>query len=140
MATKIPRAQVTLDEITNRAVRRLSSVSGQSVSKVIGGLLTECVEPMDRLSDILERAKNTEGELPKGAKQAVDIAANNLERLEREALDTMQMISSSFMPQDAPSMPHIDPPPLTGGSTLHSEATKTIEKAIRSNKNDGGLA
>ncbi len=44
MATKNPRVNVTLDPVTYRALRRVSSRSGRSLSDVIRTLMLEAME------------------------------------------------------------------------------------------------
>jgi len=106
MATRLPRTQVTMDERTNSAVKRLASISNKSASKIISGLLSDCVEPMERLADILEDAKKKNNGLSDSAKEAFNLAADNLDRLEADSLTVMKDLSLAF--KDGNSNPLIE--------------------------------
>ena len=139
MATKKPRIQVTLDVETDAAVRRLALISNQSRSAVIGSLITQCREPLEQLSDILERANALSDTLPQATKDAVQTAADELDVLDAQARRLMESFANQLSLPCVQGSDENNPPPLTGGSTSQDIESKTGPKPLRHNKSEGGL-
>jgi hypothetical protein len=83
MPTIKPRVNVTLEPADYAALQKLSSITGDSMSKIIAQLVAPCVPALGRMAVALERARDAPEEVRAGLLAAV-------ERAERDFMPVMQ--------------------------------------------------
>jgi len=90
------RVKVTLDDGSYRAVRRLSELTGKSMSAVISGVLVPIVPSMNDLADLLQKAKQENDVYPEFLSALLDTAVGHL------ASTVASQNTSSELPEEWP--------------------------------------
>jgi len=75
---KNPRISITLKPTLYSALVRYSNISGTSISGVVSELLNDAEPLLERLSVVMETAKNAEGELKMALREGLETSEENL--------------------------------------------------------------
>lgn len=87
MATKKPRAMITLEFEDHDVLKRLAEIQGTSVSKIVGELIHEVVPQLKAVLAALEQAKAASEKLTPEAKARLRA---KMEGKEAEAIEAME--------------------------------------------------
>lgn len=71
MATTKPRITITLTAEDHQVLQRLSSLSGESMSRIVSGLVTSVSPALSRVADVISASQNA---LPETLEQLRDIS------------------------------------------------------------------
>jgi len=72
------RVKVSLNDDSYRAVRRLSELTGKSMSAVVSGILVPITPSMNNLADLLQKAKQENDAYPEFLSALLDTAVSHL--------------------------------------------------------------
>lgn len=95
MSTKNPRINITLKQADYDVIKRLSELTGTSMSKTINEYLEVVIPTLDRVADNLEIIKNSDKNIKEGLVKSVDDALARLETLNHYALSEYDSFNSS---------------------------------------------
>ena len=81
MAAKNPRVQVSLSPATYELIKRLSDVTGESMSAIIGGIVEPSSATLVRLCSFMERAAAAPDEYKAGVAEDFERAYQRMEKM-----------------------------------------------------------
>ncbi len=79
MATQKPRIIITFDNHEYELLKRFARLSGSTMSKVIRELVQPALEPLERLSVMMDSIKNSSQEVHNGLRSSFQEVANDME-------------------------------------------------------------
>lgn len=95
MPTRNPRINITLKQADYDAIKRLSELTGSSMSKTIKEYLEVVIPTLERVADNLEIIKNSDKNIKEGLVKSVDDALTRLETLNHYALSEYVSFNNS---------------------------------------------
>lgn len=94
MAAKNPRVQVSLTPATYVLVKRLSDVTGESMSSIIAGVVEPSAASLARLCAFMERAKTAPEEYRTGVVEGFEKAYQRMEKIADDMEKTLSDLDS----------------------------------------------
>ena len=96
MPTRNPRINITLKQADYDVIKRLSELTGSSMSKTIKEYLEVVIPTLERVADNLEIIKNSDRTIKDGLVKSVDDALTRLEALNHYALSEYDQLNGKL--------------------------------------------
>ena len=96
MATQKPRIIVTFDNHEYELLKRFARLSGSTMSKVIRELVQPALEPLERLSVMMQGINTSTKEVHEGMSSSFKQVAQDMEPFLKDVIDQADMFLTKF--------------------------------------------